>query len=98
MHVRLRALDVVVEVVAEELNVRDRQCRDLRLREVAREEDEGDIADVFGVVQPLQVSDLERRFARGVEDLRRSLDCGQSPGIDELLQNADRVRGRGPCC
>lgn len=89
---------MVVEVVAEELDVRDRQRRNLRLREVAREEDEGDIADVFGVVEPLQVSDLERRLARGVEDLRRSLNRGQSPSIDELLQNADRVRDRGPCC
>lgn len=89
---------MVVKVVAEELDVGDRQRCDLRLREVAREEDKGDIADVFGVVQPLQVSDLERRFARGVEDLRRSLYRGQSPSIDELLQNADRVRDRGPCC
>lgn len=89
---------MVVKVVAEELNVRDRQRRDLRLREVTREEDEGDIADFFGVVQSLQMSNLERRFARGVEDLRRSLDRGQSPGIDELLQNADRVRDRGGCC
>lgn len=67
---------MVVKVVAEELDVRDRQRRDLRLREMAREEDEGDITDVFGVVQPLQMSNLERRFARGVEDLRRSLDRG----------------------
>ena len=86
VHVRLRALDVVVEVVAEELDVRDRLRGNVRVREVAREEDEGDVADVLGGRGQGEVPDLQGRLAVGVEDLGRGLDGGEPAGVDEFLR------------
>ena len=74
VHIRLGALDVIVKVVAEELDVRDRARRDERVRKVAREEHERHVADVLRVLQPGQVPDLERRRACRIQHLRRALD------------------------
>ena len=67
---------MVVEVVAEELDMRDRRIRDERVREVAGEEDEGDVADVLGVVETGEVPDFERGCAGRVEHLWCALDLG----------------------
>ena len=74
VHVRLRALDVVVEVVAEKLDVCNGRIRDDAIGEVAGEEDESDITDVFRVIQSWQMSNLERWVTGGVENLRSTLD------------------------
>ena len=104
VHIRLGALDVIMEVVAEELDVRDRARRDERVRKVAREEHERHVADVLRVLQPGQVPDLERRRARRVQHLRRALDRRQPPRVDEFLGGppqggrscqAGAARGRG---
>ena len=49
---------MVMQVVTEELDVGDRRIRDIGLRKVAREQNEGDVANIFGVVQPLKVPDF----------------------------------------
>ncbi len=76
---------MVMEIVAEELDVGDRRIRDDCVSEMAGKEDEGDIADGVGIVQPRQVSDFKRGLARGIEDLRSALDCGQPPSVHKLL-------------
>ena len=93
MHVRLGALDVVMEVVAEELDVRDRLRGDVRVREVAGEEDEGDVADVLGGRGQGEVPDLQGRLAVRVEDLGRGLDGGEAAGVDEFLVRCGVRRG-----
>jgi len=73
MHVSFGALDVIVQIVSEELDMRDRFRCLCWFIEVAREENESDITDVFSGGK-VQMSDLERRFFRRIQDLRRSLD------------------------
>lgn len=85
VHVSLAAFDVVVEVVAEQLDVRDRVIRHIRLRKVARKEHKSDISNVFGIPQPWHVSDLERRIAISVEYLGSVLDAGLTSSIYEFL-------------
>ena len=85
VHVRLGALDVVVQVVAEVLDVADRRGGDVGLGEVPGEEDEGDVADVVRLDEVGEVPQLEGRVARGVEDLGRALDGGEAAGVDEFL-------------
>ena len=65
---------MVVEVVAEKLDVCNGRIRDDAIGEVAGEEDESDITDVFRVIQSWQMSDLERWVTGGVENLRSALD------------------------
>ena len=86
MHVCLGALDVVVQVVAEVLDVADGPVRDLGIGEVSREEDEGHVADVVCLDQTGEVAKLERGVAGRVEDLGRALDGGEAPRVDEFLR------------
>lgn len=51
MHVCLGALDVIMQVVAEVLNVANGAVRGVWIGEVPRKKNEGDIADVFGLCQ-----------------------------------------------
>jgi len=57
---------VIVEVVAEELDVRDGGRCDGGIGEMAREKDEGDISNVFRIAETRQVANLEGRFTVGV--------------------------------
>lgn len=66
VHVRLRTFDVVVQVVPEQLDVRDGSGRYGRVREVAGEEDKGNIADVFMGLKSRYVLDFEGRITVGV--------------------------------
>ena len=86
VHVRLGALDVVVQVVAEVLDVADRCVCDVGVGEVAREEDEGHVADVVCLDEAGEVTKFEGRVASCVEDLRGGLDCGQASRINEFLE------------
>lgn len=47
MHVCFGALDVIVQIVAEELDVGDRGVGNVRFVKVPWEEDESNVADVF---------------------------------------------------
>lgn len=49
MHIRLRALDVIMEVVPEQRDMRDGLGRDGRRGEVAGEENESDVANLVAV-------------------------------------------------
>jgi len=73
VHIRFGALDVVVQVVAEELDVRDGAGRGER-GEVPREEHEGDVADLIRVAQAGDRPYFKRRFAVGEEHLRSVLN------------------------
>ena len=85
VHVRLAALDVVVEVVPEQRDVADRLGRDGRRGEVAGEEHKRDVANIVAVAQSGQPADLERRLAVREQDLGRVLDLGQATRVDEFL-------------
>ena len=82
---------MVVQVVAEELNVRDRGVCDERIGEMAREQNEGHVANVLGVVEPRYMTDFQWRFTRRVEYLRCGLNGGQSTGIHKLLHGRNSM-------
>lgn len=90
VHVRLGTLDVVVEVVPEELDVRDAAERDGRVGKVTGEENKCHIANVFSSSKARDVADLEGWVSVRVQDLGSVLDRGLTPGIDEFLQNPIR--------
>lgn len=77
---------MVMEVVAEELDVADGAGGDGGASKVAGEENEGDIAHVLGAVEALHIADLERRVTIRVEDLRCVLDVREATGIDKFLR------------
>jgi hypothetical protein len=85
---------MIVEVITEELYVWDcrRCCR--YIEEVAREQDKGHIANIVGTAQARKVSNLERRFAVRVKDLRGVLDRRLASGIDEFLDNKPNLMVR----
>ena len=59
-----------MEIVAEELDVRNGASGDVGIGKMAREKDEGNIADVFRVFQTRNLPDFERGFAVREEYLR----------------------------
>ena len=61
---------MIVEVVTEELDVRDCGGGDVWIGKVAREEDKGDIAYVVRVFQTRDLPNLKRRIAACEEHLR----------------------------
>lgn len=85
VHVGLGALDVVVEVVSEDLNVRDTVLSS-RGNQVSREEHKSDVSHVVGVRRGLDhIPDLQRRLLLRVQHLGGVLD-GSSSSINEFLQ------------
>lgn len=85
VHVGLGALDVVVEIVSEDLNVRDTVLSS-RGNQVSREEHKGDVTHVVGVRRGLDnVPDLQRRLLLRVQHLGGVLD-GSSSSIHKFLQ------------
>ena len=85
VHIGLRTLDVVMEVVTERLDVGNGVGGGGRVREMTRGENKCNIASIVRVPQPLQVTDFERRFAVGVKNLGSSLDGRLTSGIDKFL-------------
>jgi hypothetical protein len=65
---------VIVEIVTEELDVRDCGGGDVGIGKVAREEDKGDITDVVRVFQTRDLPDFKRRIAACEKHLRCVLD------------------------
>jgi hypothetical protein len=49
MHVSLRALDVIMKIVAEELDMRDGGRCNLRMGEVTREQNKSNVSDVVSI-------------------------------------------------
>ena len=90
MDIRLRRLDMVMEIVAEGLDMGDGLGAPLR-REMSREEYEGYVADFVagvvcgggGVVEVRDVCEFEGRVV-AEEDLGSVLD-GAAAGVDEFL-------------
>ena len=76
---------MVVQVVAEELNVRDRGVCDERIGEVAREQNEGHVANVVTGIEVWDMPDLERRFLARVEHLWCRLNLRSFTSINEFL-------------
>lgn len=58
VHVGLGALDVVVQVVSEELNVADCGRSNVRVGEVPREENKGNVANVLRIDEARDMTDL----------------------------------------
>lgn len=54
---------MVVQVVTEQLNVRDRGRRYRRIGKMAREQDERDVSGIFCVSEVGQMSNLQRWIA-----------------------------------
>lgn len=95
MHVRLGTLDVIVQIVAEELDVGDgRRCN--TGCEVSGEQDERHIASIFRVPQSGNVPNFKRWLAGGIEDLRGVLNRWLAPGIDEFLLTGMSAPSRLP--
>jgi hypothetical protein len=63
MHVCLGALDMIVQVIPEELDMGDSTRCDRTVREVAGEEDESNVANILAVTQAWEVTDFKWRIA-----------------------------------
>lgn len=77
---------MVVQVVAEILDVTDGRICDCLIGEVAREQDESDIADVIGLCQTGEMTKLKGWVSGGIQNLRGALNCREASGVDEFLQ------------
>lgn len=66
MHIGFAALNVVMQVIPEKLNVGNRSCSDVWGFEVARGQDEGDVTDVLRRPHIRQMPDLQRGEFRRV--------------------------------
>jgi len=84
VHVRLGAFDVIVEIITEQLDVRDGPWG-IGGSEVSREEDKCDITSVFSVAEIGQMTDFQWRVSVRVQDLRSILDSRLSTSIHEFL-------------
>jgi hypothetical protein len=76
---------VVVEVVAEELDVGNGGRGNGRIAKVAGEQNEGHIADIISNAQAGDVSDFKRRIPARVKYLGRVLNGGLPPSIHKFL-------------
>jgi len=85
VHVGFGTLDMIVQVVTEELDVRDGRLLNGGVGEVAREEDKGDITDIFALSER-KMTNFKRRVSVGIKDLRRILNRGLSSSINEFLK------------
>jgi hypothetical protein len=85
MHIRFATLDMIMQVIAEQLHVRDRGLGHGRVGEMAWEEDKGDVADVFARAQAAHVADLQWWVPVRVEDLGCGLDRGLAACVNEFL-------------
>jgi len=75
-----------MEVIAEQLDVRDRSSRNVGVGEVAWEENEGHVTNVVRVSETRNMSDFERRVPVGEENLGCVLDLRQPTRIHEFLE------------
>jgi len=78
---------MIMEVIAEQLDVRDGPSRNIGVGEVARKENKGHVADIIRVSETRDVSDFERRVPVCEENLGRILDLRQSACIDKFLHD-----------
>lgn len=76
---------MVVEEIAKELNVTDGGSGYIGIGKVPWEKDKGDVTDIFRVCETRKMSDLERGFSCGVEDLGSALYGWEATGINEFL-------------
>ena len=76
-----------MEVIAEQLDVRDCSSRNVGVGEVAWEENEGHVTNVVRVSETRNMSDFERRVPVGEENLGRVLDLRQTTRIHEFLHD-----------
>lgn len=77
---------MVVQVIAEQLNMTDGGGSDIGGGKMAREEDKGDVANIFRIDETWKMTNLKRRLMCGVEHLRSALDGRQATSIDKFLQ------------
>ena len=85
VHIGLATFDVVVEVVTEQLNVRDCIVRYVRLGKVAGKEHKGDISNVFRIAEARHIPDFEGRVTIRIEYLGCVLDTGLTSSINKFL-------------
>lgn len=85
MHIRLGTLDMIMQVITEQLNMRNRPTRHRSVGKVPREQHECDVSCVVCAPQVWEVADFERGVAVGVEDLGGVLDGRLTAGVDEFL-------------
>jgi hypothetical protein len=78
---------VVVQVVSEVLDVADGGFRNGRVGEMTREQDEGDITNIFGLGQVREVAEFQRGVTSCVQDLWCALDVRETSGVNEFLRN-----------
>lgn len=87
VHVSFGTFDVIVQIIAEQLNMGDGGRRHIRIGEVSGKQYKRHVADVFRRLEPRNASQLQRRIAVRVEDLRGILDGRQATSINEFLDN-----------
>jgi hypothetical protein len=63
MHVCLGALDMIVQVIPEKLDMRYSSRCDRGVNEVAGEEHESNVTNIFAIAQAREVTNFERRIA-----------------------------------
>lgn len=85
MHIRFRALDVVMQIVTEQLDVRDRRRRHIRPRKVTGEQYKGDMTRILRIPQACNMTDFKRWVSIGVKHLWRILNRGLPASINEFL-------------
>lgn len=85
VHVRFGTLDVVVEVIAEVLDVADGRFGDDGVGEVTGEKNKCHVANILGLCKTREMAEFQGRVPGGVEDLWRALDRGQTSCVNKFL-------------
>ena len=91
MHVSFRAFDVIVQIIAEQLNMGDGGRCHIRVGEVSGEQHERHVTDVFRRLEPRNTTQLQRGIAIRVEYLRGVLNGRQATSINKFLDDAVSV-------
>jgi hypothetical protein len=63
VHISLRALNMVMQVISEQLRLRYSRSGGGRFAEVTREKNKGNIADFFTIAKTWDMADFERRVS-----------------------------------
>lgn len=95
MHVCLGAFDVIVQIIAEQLNMGDGGRCHIWVGEVSGEQHERHVANVLGRFESWDAPEFQWRIAISVKHLRRVLDGRKPASVNEFLDSKGSVSACG---